>query len=827
MTYRLTAVALIAATLILSGCESSEERADEHFQTALEFLEQGDRKRAILEMRNALQLVPTHEEARQTLAETQMAEGALRPAVNNYRKLVDDHPDNGEGHLVLAEIGLDLRDWEAVERHGTKAEELLGETPEVRAVLVNLAYRNALEAEDNEARDAAVEEAAMLVEADPALIFGRMVVLDRALRGEDWLVALELIDGGLENDPDRYGLYQARLPVLQQLGRTDAVTAQLEDMVERFPEQADLPLTLVRWYLSQEQTGDAEAYLRRRAEAEPDDLERQTQLVQFLNDTKGAEAASEELRRLAAAGGENVITFRAMDANLAFQSGRAEEAIAELESIISGLSEEEATSSISNDVRVDLARMKAATGDADAARALVDEILTNDPGKVSALKMRAAWQIEDDEVSEAIANLRLALRDSPRDVQIMTLMAAAHERLGEAGLQREMLALAVETSNSGPQESLRYAQMLLSEGRDRTAEDVLVDSLRQNPDNVALLSALGNVYIQLEDWARAEQVKATLSRIVEAGADQTAVATLNTLQARLLANQERDTELFEFLDELAGSEQGGTAADIAIIRAHAARGDVAEARKRLEKLIEESGEQPMLTFISAALSAADGDLAKAEQEMEALLDVYPRSEPVWTALFRMKLVQGDREGASEVLDRALIELPDAANLLFSRAGELEVAGDIDGAIDIYEALYERNSSSELVANNLASLLSMHRADEETLERAFTIGRRLQDSQNPAMRDTYGWIAARMGRHDEAESHLEFAAKGFPQHPVVLYHYAVNLAALGRTEEALRYFRDAEAKAGQILPVSDLEVVKSEIARLEAELAGEAEPAENQ
>ena len=90
--------------------------------------------------------------------------------------------------------------------------------------------------------------------------------------------------------------------------------------------------------------------------------------------------------------------------------------------------------------------------------------------------MLGSRQIEADAVDEAIVNLRAALRESPRDPAILTLMAAAHERAGKTDLQREMLALAVEVSRSAPEESLRYARMLMSEQRYRPAEDVLVDA---------------------------------------------------------------------------------------------------------------------------------------------------------------------------------------------------------------------------------------------------------------------------------------------------------------------------------------------------------------
>ena len=69
-----------------------------------------------------------------------------------------------------------------------------------------------------------------------------------------------------------------------------------------------------------------------------------------------------------------------------------------------------------------------------------------------------------------------------------------------------------------------------------------------------------------------------------------------------------------------------------------------------------------------------------------------------------------------------------ANILWAKASRLERAGDIDGAIDIFEALYANNSSSIVVANNLASLITTYRDDAESLERAWSIARRLRGNR---------------------------------------------------------------------------------------------------
>ena len=78
--------------------------------------------------------------------------------------------------------------------------------------------------------------------------------------------------------------------------------------------------------------------------------------------------------------------------------------------------------------------------------------------------------------------MRTALAEAPRDPEIMTIMAIAHEREGARELAGERLALAVEASGQAPAESLRYARFLMQDDRLGPAEGVVVDALRRAPE---------------------------------------------------------------------------------------------------------------------------------------------------------------------------------------------------------------------------------------------------------------------------------------------------------------------------------------------------------
>ena len=149
------------------------------------------------------------------------------------------------------------------------------------------------------------------------------------------------------------------------------------------------------------------------------------------------------------------------------------------------------------------------------------------------------------------------------------------------------------------------------------------------------------------------------------------------------------------------------------------------------------------------------------------------------------------------------------------AGDLEAAGDIDGAIAIYEELYAQNSGNVLIANNLSSLIATHKDDAESLARAAVIARRLRDAEVPAFQDTYGWIAYRRDNFDEALEYLEPAAQSLPNDPLVQYHLGMTYVALEETALARETLTRALEIAGDS-PLPQFEMAREALASLPAE-----------
>ena len=745
-------------------------------------LEEGDVDRALIEFRNVFKLNGQHKEARLTFARLQRERGNVSGAYGQYLRLIEQYPDNLEGRRALAEMALETGQWDEVERHGAAAARLAPDDLRIQSINNALAYSNAISQNDIAAIDDTLDTARALIQADPEIVTARQVLIDHLVRNQDWHDAIEEIDAALAIDPEIDSLYAIRLGALKELDRPADIEAQLRQMAERFPDDEGVKQMLVQTLIDHRNLDAAEQFLRAEVAQNSEDHMIVQRLIVFLDQYRSASEAISEVDRIIARGGANTARYKALRAVLKFRAGEVQTAIEEMDTLLKDAERTIET----REIEVEFARLLFQADDSTRARALIEAVLEEDPTQVDALKFKAAWLIDEDGTGEAIVLLREALSQTPRDPQLMTLMARAHERNGNQELMGEMLALAVETSQRAPQESLRYARYLSARGDLKIAESVLLDALRLAPDSADLLMALGKLYLQMEDWGRLE----TVIRTIDDLDGPETVGMANQLRAEMLSAQRRTDDLKAFLSELANNPDFKLPAEIALVRTMLAQENIGGALARLDLLLEETPDSLPLRYVKALSLAADQKNEEAEVLYRSILEDHPEATDVWISLYALLIDTNAPEQAAQVLNDALDAQPESFKLLMIRAANYELDGEIEMAISVYEKLYELNSQSPVVANNLASLLTTHRNDDESLQRAFTLARRLRGTRDPIFQDTYGWIAYRLGNYEEALQYLEPAAAKLPDQPLLLYHLAKTYVALDRHEDALRTFENA-------------------------------------
>lgn len=263
-------------------------------------------------------------------------------------------------------------------------------------------------------------------------------------------------------------------------------------------------------------------------------------------------------------------------------------------------------------------------------------------------------------------------------------------------------------------------------------------------------------------------------------------------------------DLLTLLDD----DRSDTDALAAVARLERGLGRIAEARAIAARLARVDGE--LGAIVHAELDLAAGDRAAAQKRLLAIPETSERfaeARRVAAAAFA-----GEPDKALEVLEPARAAKPDDLELamaaayalvdggrpaaaialmntftteraLFAKARVADHAGDATTALAIAEAIIGAKPD-HAAALNLAGYILADR--NERLADAERYLRRARDLApgDPAVLDSWGWLAFRRGRSREAVRLLDRAARFAPLEAEILVHLAAAWAADGAPKTAL-------------------------------------------
>ena len=307
--------------------------------------------------------------------------------------------------------------------------------------------------------------------------------------------------------------------------------------------------------------------------------------------------------------------------------------------------------------------------------------------------------------------------------------------------------------------------------------------------DVRLLSALAEIYLQQQDWSRAQDIAQDLRRLETPEATRVA----HYLQAAILTGQNRIEESLTLLQSQFAASSGDSEtfrAAVLIVQNMLQSNRLEGALTFTRQQIAAFPDNLELRLLEGNLLALQGDMQAAENAYRSLIAQAPQSEVPVRLLLTVLFATDRQDEARKLLDDSLARMPDSIELNWAKATMLERDGDLAGAAGIYRAIYERDTSNVIAANNYASLLVTQADDAETVDRAFGIARRLKDRNVPQFQDTYGWLLHLRGESTEALSHLQTALAGLPGDPSVNYHIGAVYAALGRADQAREHLAQA-------------------------------------
>lgn len=292
--------------------------------------------------------------------------------------------------------------------------------------------------------------------------------------------------------------------------------------------------------------------------------------------------------------------------------------------------------------------------------------------------------------------------------------------------------------------------------------------------------------------------------------------------ALMLLQSGRDKEGRAELTALASSESAAAVAERALADIDFQLGDREAAKQRYSALLSSGRYVYEALFYLGAIAelreswdeavqiygrVTSGEMAVAAQSRAALikmrrtgikeglahLEEFGSTRPQYaldiiTARANLLANSGDRSGALIVLDQALEEYPDSAELRFARIFQLEAAERVDQSIAELRKLVADRPADPAATNALGyTLVDRTRNHKEGMQ---LIAQALAETpDNGAVLDSMGWAMHRQKRNDEALDYLQRAKRRINDAEVDL-HLAEVLIALNRKEEASATLKEA-------------------------------------
>jgi putative PEP-CTERM system TPR-repeat lipoprotein len=414
-----------------------------------------------------------------------------------------------------------------------------------------------------------------------------------------------------------------------------------------------------------------------------------------------------------------------------------------------------------------MARVEAASGNAERAAALVAQALKSEPDDSDALRLSADLLRNAGKNDDAARTYQRILDRQPDNARVHVDLANLQIDMGKFPSAREHIGAARKAGGGAGTSGLlvNQAQATLDfrEGNYKAAQQGLQQVLRVAPDFMPAVLLMGAVQLAL---GAPEQAQQHLQRFLAANPHH---VYASKMLATIELQNSRPAAAMVILTPLLDGAASTTEPDLLAL--------AGEAQMRLHHYAE-----------STALFAKAAELA-------------PRSAPAHTALGMSRLAQGDTA-------RAVAELERAASLdtHSARAGTMLVmthlrARNYEKALVAAEAM-EKQAPGDPLAANLKGGVHLARKDLPAARASFERALALDPGCLPAL-ENLARIDVSEGKSVQAIQRLELASGKDPKNLGLVMSLASLMASQGKGAVALPRLQQAYADHGDSVPAATM------------------------
>lgn len=752
---RITQRVVPALLLILAGLcgctRSPEARRDKYVSKGKEFLEKKDYSRAILQFRNAVEVMPKDSEVYHQIGIASLGSGDLKNAVLSFKKTIELNPNHIGARLKLAQLMVNASEEQWVKQGDDRLRDLMRTAPVTPDMLNTLA------------------------------------LAEMKLRKTS--NAIELLEKAVEQAPQE--LAASIMLARAKLIRNDVNGAEdvLKKACEGAPTSADPRVVLGEFYLSQKRPLEAQAQFQHALRIDSKSGQALSDLarLQYALDRKSE--AEESFKRVAAL---PVKVYKPMYGLFLFGEGRREEAVREFEK----LSKEDPDDRLA---RTQLVAAYRAVGRVEDAQRILDDTLKKNGKDTDALLQRGEMRLAVGKYDQAETDFNNVVRLKPDSAELHYLLARLHRARGSALRYRQELSEALRLNLYLLPVRLELVEDLLSHREARAAMDVISAAPNDQKDSTPLTVQRNWVLWTLQDFAG-------MRKGIDEGLARDHAPDLLIQDGVWKLHSGNFAGAQAALEQALNIDPGDVRGLSALNLAYRAQKQNAVALKKVQEYIMRTPKSAPAQEVLGLLLMANGDRQQARSAFQAAKAADPTFVRADLSIVQVDVIEGELEKAERKL-QDIISVDRTNTLAHLWLGNINVTkGNPTAALEQYRQVVAADGGNAQALNNFAYLLAeVDNQPTEALKYAQKAKELVPDSAEYS--DTLGWILYRKGLYSLAVQELERAVAK-QANPVWKYHLAMAYAKAGdlkrgRTvlEAALKLNPNApEAKvAQQMLP----------------------------
>lgn len=693
-------------------------------------------------------------------------------AIQLLRSYTVQHENAYQTHLELGRLYARDRVWIEALEQATAAVQLRTNSTEARIFYYQCRLETAAANEEAEMK-VLEKQIRDLVEAVD-IPETRMLLFKAALKQKDYVNAEQILTEARNLHGQKLQFDLGRAELLAAQGKNEELITWFTESSQRFPNAYEVTQGLAWAYLNNKQydqaksvldhamnqysdplikrkisvqsaeieimrknTDEACEYYLRMAQENPSDIYVRRKLLSLKRDTATPEQLEKWIEEIRQAEGEDGWQWKYEKARMLIYDKAAFNA--RYSEIVEMLQQNLLLNPDDQASRILLATAYEKADHVQLALALYREVLARQPDNIDVIvsavsllyraeEYRQAWQLLDRISQQGIHDPRLAKYELESNL-----------RMGQMDNAVEILRQITVESPSDDNAKLSLALLLMRRGEYPQAKNLVDELLQKDPDSVTANAALADFYLSQNQPQKAIEVcdnYLTRNNTIQA----------HTMRCKVLLMMNRIPEAVQEIQWIEQSGELSTSVQLGIAELYRSAGQGIQADRIIQKLLQESPDDPMvlkkavlantqengLALIEKAIEKNPGDVELQMQKARFMLEDnnpvvqkeavtllnrliydYPRLEGAWVMLGQWSLQQKKPAMALDYILRGLSYITDSKRLMILKA-QAEAMRSPQLAIPTLEELSERYPEDPIIAAMLAGNYRAARQISEAL-----------------------------------------------------------------------------------------------------------------